>query len=346
LRKPREDGRVVLQEVGPRDGLQNEARALSPEIRAQLIDSLVNSGLARIQIGSFVDARRVPQMAGTDQVWQLLRKQVGVRYSVLVLNRRGLESAISAGVPCVEIYVSASETHSLKNVGTSVAIALAEASSMIKEALTNGLGVTAGVMCAFGCHFEGAVPVEKVVEIVAELDGAGQEYRPHPNPLPEGEGKITGKMPAPPVALSKSPRPVGEGQGEGHSGHDLSQALNFETVEIGLADTTGMGDPKSVARVLEAVAGRVGMDRIALHLHDTRGFGMANLWAAVAIGVRQFDTSVGGLGGCPFIPGAAGNIATERVAEEVESKGFSTGVDAQKVRKIAGDLAALLGTDM
>jgi len=283
-----EDNQVILQEVGPRDGLQNEPRVLSPEVRSQLIESLVHAGLARIQIGSFVDARRVPQMEGTDLVWQLLRREPGVRYSALVLNRRGLENAIAAGVPHVEIYVSASETHSLKNVGASVAKALAEASNMLKLALDHGLGVTAGVMCAFGCFFEGAVPVEKVVEIAAELNTRAQ-------------------------------------------------------VEIGLADTTGMGDPEAVGRVLESVAGFVGMDRIALHLHDTRGLGMANLLAALEMGVRRFDTSVGGLGGCPFIPGAAGNIATERVVKDLESRGFSTGVDAEKVRTVAENLAAQLG---
>jgi len=262
---------------------------LSPEVRSQLIESLVQAGLARIQIGSFVDARRVPQMAGTDLVWRLLPKDPGVRYSALVLNRRGLERAIAAGVRHVEIYVSASETHSLRNVGASVTKALSEASAMVRLALDRGLGVTAGVMCAFGCFFEGAVPVEKVVEIAAELNAGAQ-------------------------------------------------------VEIGLADTTGMGDPEAVGRVLGSLAGFPGMDRIALHLHDTRGFGMANLLAALEMGVRRFDTSVGGLGGCPFIPCAAGNIATERVVEDLESRGFSTGVDGQKVRKVAENLAAQLGT--
>lgn len=289
MRESGEDGRVALQEVGPRDGLQNESRVLSPEVRSRLIESLVSAGLARIQIGSFVDARRVPQMAGTDQVWRLVRKEPGVRYSALVLNRRGLESAIAAGILHVEIYVSASETHSLKNVGASVTNALSEASGMISQALALGIGVTAGVMCAFGCFFEGSVPVERVVELVMALNADAQ-------------------------------------------------------IEIGLADTTGMGDPGAVERVLAAVAGFVGMDRIAMHLHDTRGFGMANLRAALALGVRRFDTAVGGLGGCPFIPGAAGNIATERVVETLESGGFSTGVDAAQVRKVAENLAVLLGT--
>ncbi|MBI4963369.1 MAG: hydroxymethylglutaryl-CoA lyase [Desulfomonile tiedjei] len=302
------DKKVILQEVGPRDGLQNERRALSPEVRAKLIEKLVNSGLARIQIGSFVDARRVPQMAGTDMVWQLVGKKTGVRYSALALNKHGLESAIAASVPHVEIYVSASETHSRKNVGKSATEALLEASGMIRHALAHGLSVTAGVMCAFGCFFEGAVPVEKVAEIVAELNMAGQGSR-----LPEG----------------------------GRQSRDSRDCAG--QVEIGLADTTGMGDPDSVKRVLESLAGLIAMDRIAMHLHDTRGLGIANMKAALEMGVRRFDTSVGGLGGCPFIPGAAGNIATERVVEEVESMGFSTGVNVERIRQVAEDVVALLG---
>ena len=270
---------VLLQEVGPRDGLQNEAFILPPEVRADLIERLVAAGLPRIQIGSFVNPRRVPQMAGTDKVWKLLGKKEGVRHSVLVLNRRGVEQAIEQQVPHVEVYVSASETHSLKNSGTSVAEALIAAGQMIRSALNDGIGVTAGVMCAFGCFYEGAVPVERVVEIVSALEA---------------------NAPA----------------------------------EIGLADTTGMAQPNAIRTVIESVGPIVGVDRLAIHLHDTRGLGMENLLAALEMGVRRFDTSVGGLGGCPFVPGSVGNIATEQTVEILESMGFRTGVNAEKVHRI------------
>ena len=282
------DKTVLLQEVGPRDGLQNEAVILSPEVRADLIERLVDAGLGRIQIGSFVNPRRVPQMAGTDKVWKLLRKKEGVRYSVLVLNQRGVEQAIARRVPHVEVYVSASETHSLKNSGARVADALVTAARMIGSAVNNRMGVTAGVMCAFGCFYEGAVPVERVVEIVSALEAS-------------------------------SP------------------------AEVGLADTTGMARPDDIKTIIETVGSMVGVDRLAIHLHDTRGRGIANLLAALEMGVRRFDTSVGGLGGCPFIPGAVGNISTEQTVEILESRGSRTGVDARKVLRVKKMIDALLG---
>jgi hydroxymethylglutaryl-CoA lyase len=278
----------MLQEVGPRDGLQNEAVILSPAVRADLIERLVDAGLGRIQIGSFVNPKRVPQMAGTDKVWKLLRKKEGVRYSVLVLNQRGVEQAIAQDVPYVEVFVSASETHSLKNSGVGVAEALETAVRMIDLAQRSEIGVTAGVMCAFGCFYEGPVPIERVVEIVSALEAS-------------------------------SP------------------------AEIGLADTTGMARPDDIKGVIESVGSMVGVDRLAIHLHDTRGLGIANLLAALEMGVRRFDTSVGGLGGCPFVPGAVGNISTEQTVEILESMGFRTEVDVEKVYMIKEMVAALLG---
>jgi hydroxymethylglutaryl-CoA lyase len=279
---------VLIQEVGPRDGLQNESAILSPETRARLVERLAWAGLSRIQIGSFVNPSRVPQMAGTDELWKSLKKRRGVRYSVLTLNERGLNQALSAGIPHVEIYVSASETHGKKNAGMSLDEALEKAGRMIPTALDSGMSVTAGVMCAFGCFYEGEVPIARVFEIVEVLDEKGP-------------------------------------------------------TEIGLADTTGTADPDAVRAVLSALKDRIEPDRIALHLHDTRGFGLANLKTALTMGVRRFDASVGGLGGCPFIPGAKGNISTEDVIETAESLGFDTGVRPEPFREIATDLEKLLG---
>jgi hydroxymethylglutaryl-CoA lyase len=282
---------VVLQEVGPRDGLQNEPVVLAPALRARIIEALAEAGLRRIQIGSFVNPTLVPQMAGTDQVWRLLRKRPDTRYSALVLSQRGLHQAISVRVPHVEIYVSVSETHSLKNVGMTVERALAEAGAMIHSAMSAGLSVTAGVMCAFGCFYEGAIPIGKVVDLIVALDHAPD-------------------------------------------------------MEIGLADTTGMGDPELVRQAISALAGKVEPDRITLHLHDTRGLGLANVRAALDMGVRRFDTAVGGLGGCPFVPGAAGNIATELTVEMMETLGFSTGVDAAKIDGVRAMLAKHLSISL
>jgi hydroxymethylglutaryl-CoA lyase len=282
---------VILQEVGPRDGLQNEQRVLPPETRASIIQALARAGLPRIQIGAFVNPKRVPQMAGTDRVWRLLGPSRSTRFSVLVLNQRGLDSALAEGVPHVEIYVSASETHSLRNSGVTVQKALAEGARMVRQCLVSGIGVTAGVMCAFGCFYEGAIPVQQVLDMVGHLAASGP-------------------------------------------------------VEIGLADTAGIGRPEVVHRVIESVVTLTGVHRVTLHLHDTRGFGMANLQTALSMGVRRFDTSIGGLGGCPFLPGAAGNIATETTAELLSDLGFHTGVIRKELLAVRTELEELLGREL
>lgn len=283
-----DEKRVLLQDVALRDGLQNEPRTLDPDARAQLAGRLADAGLPRIQVGSFVNPRLVPQMAGTDELWRLLPQKDGVRYSVLVLNERGLDQALAASVPHVEIYVSASETHSIKNANVGIERAMTDASRMVRRAVAAGVGVTAGVMCAFGCFYEGEVPVERVLDIIAALD----EECPS---------------------------------------------------EIGLADTTGMGTPDHVERILKALEKKVSLERVALHLHDTRGLALANLHAALKWGVRRFDASVAGLGGCPFIPGAPGNLSMEKTVETLGSLGYETGVDREAVRRIGIDLEILLG---
>ncbi len=260
---------VYLQEVGPRDGLQNESRALPPEDRVQLIDLLSEAGLKRIQIGSFVNPRRVPQMLGTHLVWANIRKFPLTRYSVLVLNEKGMEQAVACSVPHVEVFVSASQTHSIKNSGATIEQAKTSAARILELALESDIGVSAGVMCAFGCYYEGAVSLETVLETATEFE-------------------------------------------------------SLNPTEIVLADSPGLADPKSIKRTLAAVSEIVSMDRVSIHLHNTRGLGLANMKAALEMGVRRFDSSVGGLGGCPFIPGAAGNISTEASVMLLESLGFDT----------------------
>ncbi len=291
MENPGKERTVLLQEVGPRDGLQNEPMTLRAEVRAELIDQLAETGLPRIQIGSFVNPVKVPQMAGTDRIWGLINESDQIRYSVLVLNERGLLDAAAAGVGHVEVYVSASETHSMKNSNASVERSTAAAGRMVQRAHEQGLTVTAGVMCAFGCFYEGPVPTERVLEILDRF----AEQRP---------------------------------------------------VEFGLADTTGMADPEGVRRMIRILSKRIDLDQMALHLHDTRGMGLANLSAALQMGVRRFDSSVGALGGCPFIPGAKGNVSTERAVEIIESMGFETGVDLDAVLRIRKKLGDLLGKDL
>lgn len=282
------NNRAYLQEVGPRDGLQNEALVLGPHARAELVDALTDAGLTRVQIGSFVNPKLVPQMAQTDVLWASLNKRQGVRYSVLALNERGLDRAAEAGVPHVEIYASASDTHSRKNSNMSRDRAISAASAMIKTALEKGLTVTAGVMCAFGCRYEGEIPIADVVRIVETFRRVGP-------------------------------------------------------VEVGLADTTGMGRPDRTREVILAVEDAVSAAEIALHLHDSEGFGLANLREAVDLGVRRFDSSIGGLGGCPFVPGAKGNISTENACRELETLGLETGVNMEVLREVRAQFEELLG---
>ncbi len=281
---------VYLQEVGPRDGLQNEQTILAPEDRANLINRLVGCGISRIQIGSFVNPRRVPQMLGTHLVWHLTRKAAGVRFSVLVLNEKGLDIALREGVPHIEVYVSASETHSIKNTGYTIDSALSKAVNIIQKGREAGLTVTAGIMCAFGCFYEGRVPYSAVMRLVDTFE-------------------------------------------------------QYEPTEICLADTTGMGTPQQLTELVRLVATTTGIKKIGLHLHHTHGHGYDNLRAALRLGVRRFDTSLGGMGGCPFIPGAAGNIATESSIPIVEAMGLRTGIKLDCLREEWQRLRQLLCKD-
>ena len=278
---------IIIEENLPRDGLQNEQVLFSLQERAALIEALVGCGLRRIQIGSFVSPARVPQMAGTEEVFGLLNQRDGVVYSALVLNRTGLERAAECGIGHVSIFVSVSETHSRRNAGCSVGEAMSGASTLIGLAKGRGFTVQAGVMNAFGCHFEGAVAGGRVLEMITRFAGEGAD-------------------------------------------------------EINLADTSGLANPRQVESLVPAVQSMTELP-LALHLHDTFGFGIANALAAWKLGVRRFDASCGGLGGCPFIPGASGNLPTEDLAWFFESMGLSTGVDLGGLLDLVRELERKLG---
>ena len=280
---------VKIQEVGPRDGLQNQKTILNPRQRAELINLLIGVGLRYVQVGSFVNQQLVPQMAKTDEVLCILGKPENVRLSVLVLNERGLDLAIEAGARHVEIFVSASESHSRKNTGMPRETATRQALKMVAMASEAGLTVSAGVMCAFGCEFEGQIDPEAVYRIVSDF-------------------------------IEKNPD------------------------EISLADTTGKGRPDSIERMLQKIERNISLEKISLHLHDTYGNAEKNLARALEIGVRMFDSSVGGMGGCPFIPGAAGNISTEKVISLLDQKGFHTGIDVGKLTEANSFAKSLLNS--
>jgi len=280
--------KVTLIEVGPRDGFQFEKQVIPTEMKVETINALVGAGLKHIQVVSFVNPSRVPQMADAEEVVNRLPESKGVIFSGLVLNTRGVQRALQAGLKHVEISISVSDTHSRKNAGVSYDQAFNGVQEMIQLAHAKALVVRAGIQCAFGCVYEGAVSRERIVRLV-------QYY--------------------------------------------TSQKVDT----IALSDTTGMADPMSIKQMLRILKPECGNIPLVLHLHDTRGLGLANLMAALACGVSRFDTAMAGMGGCPFVAGAAGNIATEDTVNLLESMGISTGVDPVKASKCSRRLEDYLG---
>ena len=267
---------VTLTEVGLRDGIQIESRIIPTGMKLELIDALVGAGLKKLQIIAFVHPGKVPQMADAEKLTSLLPEYAGVEFSGLVLNTAGVVRARDAGLKSVEVSVSASDTHSRKNAGLPLERAKSTAVEMVALAKETGLQVKAGIQCAFGCVYEGAVSEKRVREMAAAYVRAGADM-------------------------------------------------------LSLADTTGMGTPASVEKILKTVVPATGKTPLALHLHDTRGLGLVNLMKAMEYGISRFDTSFGGMGGCPFVKGAAGNIATEDTAYLLSSLGIETGINIQKV---------------
>jgi hydroxymethylglutaryl-CoA lyase len=279
---------AVIEEQGLRDGLQGEKTFLPPEKKLALIGALVDAGLKRIQVTSFVNPKLIPQMADAEQVCAGLKKAEGVVYSGLVLNVKGTERAAAAGLTHVAASISASDTHSRKNANASLAEARRRFVEMARFGKQHGLTVRGGLQCVFGCRFEGRIDPAVVLDLVQE---------------------------------------------------QLDQGVD----EIALADSTGMAHPRSIqdicGRVLELTGGRT----VVLHLHDTEGKGLANALAALQVGVTHFDTAFGGMGGCPFIKGASGNIATEDLVCMLNQMGIHTGIDADRVAALSRELEAFFG---
>ena len=270
--------KITIHEVVLRDGIQNEKKLVSTKEKVTLINDLIECGVRRIEVSSFVNPRLVPQMADAEELWSTIGRRKGIVYAALILSEKGLDRAIRCGVTHVGVYVSASETHSRKNSNMSIAEAMKEARRLIAKAHGAGMEVRAGVMNAFGCAYEGKVPLGRVLTLVRDF-------------------------------------------------------MKREPDEICLADTSGMANPLQVKKLVNRVRDIVGTVPISLHLHNTRGLGLANVWAAVNEGIAIFDTSLGGLGGCPFIPGARGNIVTEDTVNMLHASGMQTGIDLDKLIK-------------
>jgi len=272
---------IDICEVGPRDGLQSEARIWSVEERIDLIDRLSATGVKRIEAVSFVNPKRVPQMADAEIVMAGIQRRAGVSFVGLALNLRGVERAIDAGVDEVRYVVVASETFNQKNQGSSIDDTLQGYRDMAGKVTGSGLRLSAVIAAAFGCPFEGEVPLEKVTDLARVLVSEGAQ-------------------------------------------------------DIYLADSIGAAVPNQISDRISATRDIVGDDVIlGCHLHNTRNTGFANAVAAVQAGVRLLDSSVGGIGGCPFAPQATGNIATEDLCFLLRNMGYDTGVDVNAVIDVA-----------
>lgn len=269
---------VLISEVGPRDGLQSVQATMPTAHKLAWIDALAAAGLREIEVGSFVPARLLPQMADVDQVVRHALGRPGLTVMALVPNLRGAEAAIAAGVHKVTLPVSASEAHSLANVRKTRAQMVDEVRAIValRNAQAPQLRVEAGVSTAFGCTLQGPVPDDDVLRLAVALAEAGAD-------------------------------------------------------EIGLSDTTGMANPAQVRRLFRRLQAEIGPRAGAAHMHNTRGLGLANCLAAYDVGVRTFDSSQGGLGGCPYAPGASGNVVTEDLVFMFEAMGVATGVDLPRL---------------
>jgi isopropylmalate/homocitrate/citramalate synthase len=270
-------GRVRIVEVGPRDGLQNEALLVPTATKVAFIEALADAGLTSIEVTAFVSPRAIPQLADAAEVAAGLRPRWGVSYSALVPNERGLERAVASGIREIAVFTAASETFNRHNINASIDESFRRFLPVLGRALPLGLRVRGYVSCCFGCPYEGEVAPSRVADVVARLRDAG-------------------------------------------------------CVEVSLGDTIGVAAPPEVPGVLDEVLARgVPTEMLALHFHDTRGTALANVVEGLRCGVRVFDSSAGGLGGCPYSPGATGNLATEDLVYLLDRMGLESGVSLEGV---------------
>lgn len=279
---------VTIFEVGPRDGLQNEASAIATAQKIEFVNRLSATGLRAIEVSAFVSPKRVPQMADAMDVFAGIERRNGVRYAALVPNLVGLDRAHAAGVGEIGLFAAASESFSKRNINQSIAESLATYRAVAERASSLGMKIRGYVSTAFGCPFEGAVSPARVADVAAQL-----------------------------VALG--------------------------AFEVAVSDTIGIAHPGQVPQVVGAVAARVPLDQIALHFHDTRGTALANVLTALDLGVSTFDASAGGLGGCPYAPGATGNLATEDLVYMLNGLGIESGVDIDALIAASRFIEPLVG---
>jgi hydroxymethylglutaryl-CoA lyase len=280
--------KILVSEVGTRDGLQSIDRIMPLEAKKAWIKAEAEAGIREIEVGSFVPPVLLPQLADTAEVVKFAKTIAGLTVVALVPNAKGAARAIEAGVHGMSIPFSISETHSIKNVRKDHAAMLDEIATVARMAENAGVHFAVGLATAFGCTIEGHVPEDTVVRLAEAAVAAGAQ-------------------------------------------------------ELSLSDTTGYADPAQVKRLVRKVQAAVGADRLTtLHLHNTRGLGLANVLAGLEEGITTFDASLGGIGGCPFAPGASGNIVTEDLVFMLQAMGLKTGIDIEKLLKVREIVAAAL----
>jgi len=280
--------KVKMFEVGPRDGLQNEKETVPVAVKVELIDRLTDAGLPVVEATSFVSPKWVPQLADAAEVLARIRKKPGVRYPVLVPNRKGLDGAIAAGCDEIVIFGAATEAFSKRNTNCTIAEGLARFSEVCEEAAKHGVRVRGDISVCLGCPYDGEVAPAQVTAVARELHAMG-------------------------------------------------------CYEICIADTIGTGTPGKTRAVFEDVARAVPIGKLAGHFHDTYGQALANTYAALECGVAVFDSSVSGLGGCPYAKGATGNVASEDVLYMLDGLGIETGVDMAKLMAAGKFICDFLG---
>ena len=287
-------GRVRIYEVGPRDGLQNEATPIPTEAKARFVALLAAAGLREIEATSFVSPSAIPQLADADALMSVLDRPEGVRFPVLVPNQRGMDRAEAAGVDAIAVFTAASDAFTARNIGMTVEESLTTFAPVLARARDLGWWTRGYVSTAFGCPYTGRVEPSRAVEVATRLIELGVD-------------------------------------------------------EVCFGDTIGVGVPGQVVELtgLTAQAG-IPLDRVAYHFHDTRGTALANVAAGLGAGIRCFDSAAGGTGGCPYAPGAAGNLATEDLVYLLDAEGWETGVSLAGVleaaRFVAGELGRPLAT--
>jgi len=282
---------VTVVEVGPRDGLQNEAVGLSVDDRVVFAQALLDAGLPVVEAGALVSPRAVPQMAGSEQVVKRLRPREGARLPVLVPNRQGFDRARAVGVRAMAVFTAASETFNQKNINASIDESFRRFADFVPEARREGMWVRGYVSTCFGCPYEGRVDPARVEDVARRLADLGCD-------------------------------------------------------EISIGDTIGVAVPSQVTELLGRLQEAISRKHLAVHFHDTRGTALANVLAALQEGIAIVDSSAGGLGGCPYAPGASGNLATEDLLYMLHGMGIATGVDLDAVARASKEVSRVLGHDL